>query len=179
MLVLGKRLNDTKIPREELLNKVTVCKTTPTDCIEIIRILIECFKIPSIEEAIRYLHFMRVNLSESVKLIDKESGLIYGLLLFGDSTMSSVTPMSYANPTLSCILKNMNQLCGIAFIIDERLRGCGFDKKMLCHNKDFIEQYELVWCGVDKDLNSLNYWLKMGFMRILDTPQAQFLMKII
>lgn len=179
MLELGKRLNSNSLTKEDLIEHVTIEKTSFEDIYEIMRIMNECFKIPTLKEAYVYLYEHKTNINNSVKLIDKRTNEIYGILLLGETDMTKVTPLPMSNPILNNIISRFKQINGIAFIIDERLRGCGFDKKMLYHNLEYINKHELVWCGVDPSLKSHNYWKRLGFFEITSVPFAKFYAKFI
>lgn len=179
MLELGKRLNNTTESQKELLPYLKITKTTYEDIWEILRILVQCFKIPSKLEAYKYLYEHKVNMLNSVKLIDTRTNEVYGLLLLGEAKVSKMLPLTHQNPLLHKILNEFKQLNGIAFIIDERLRGCLFDKKMLYHNIDYIKNFNIVWCGVDTNLNTHKYWKRLGFFEIIDLPFAKFYAKFV
>lgn len=71
----------------------------------------------------------------------------------------------------------MNQINGHSFVIDERLRGTKLDKKMLLYNFDYINQFDLIWLGVEKTLKTDNYWKRLGFEEILEIDEAKFYIK--
>lgn len=179
MLKIKNRLNESKVSREELIKNCKICKTTANDLQEIVRIMSECFKIPSYYEAAYYLRNIGLDYRNSVKLVDKRTNMIYGLLLFGTNTIQKGTPIHFENPLLNNALSSLKQVNGIAFILDERLRGMHFDMKMLYYNIDYLKQYDVVWCGVDSSLKSHNYWKRLGFSEFLTTPNVQFYLKFI
>ena len=179
MLALTQRLNSTKYTREDLLKNVQIKKLNVSDLYYILKILVDCFKIPSMQSACDYILRHKVNLFNSLKLVDKRDNQIYGLLLLGEVCISDVSPLTIYNPMLSVILSNLKQLNGVAFIIDERLRGCGLDKKMLYYNMDYINQFDMVWCGVDENLKTHNYWKRNGFFEILNDRMVKFYFRLI
>ena len=71
-------------------------------------------------------------------------------------------------------LQQYTQINGHSFIIDERLRGKGIDKKMLGYCKDYIKTFDFAWCAVEKDLKSHNYWKKIGFDKVFSNSDASF-----
>ena len=78
---------------------------------------------------------------------------------------------------ISEYLSDYKQVNGHSFIIDERLRNSGIDKKMLHFNTEFLaENYDLIWIGVEKSLKSLPYWHRLGFMDIFIIEEATFLL---
>lgn len=121
--------------------------------------------------------YSKADLDNSVKLIDKRDNKIYGLLIFSEYPINIGSPIEFINPILSSYLKNYKQLNGHSFIIDERLRGTTFDKRMLLFNMEFLEKYDLIWMGVEKSLKTHNYWKRLGFEEILDIDEAKFYIK--
>jgi hypothetical protein len=83
----------------------------------------------------------------------------------------------HLNAKLAGFLIQFSQINGHSFIIDERLRGTGIDKKMLRYQKDFLDGFEMIWCAVEKSLKSVSYWHKLGFIDIFITDEATFLVK--
>ena len=76
---------------------------------------------------------------------------------------------------LTQYLETFSQVNGHSFIIDERLRGTNFDKKMLYHNIKFLaDNYDLIWIGVERDLKTHHYWERLGFVEVFSIPQATF-----
>ncbi len=76
---------------------------------------------------------------------------------------------------ISEYLSDYKQVNGHSFIIDERLRNCGLDKKMLYFNTDFlIKNYDFIWIGVEESLRSKSYWERLGFTEVFRIPEAVF-----
>jgi hypothetical protein len=76
---------------------------------------------------------------------------------------------------ISEYLSDFKQVNGHSFIIDERLRNSGIDKKMLHFNTEFLaENYDLIWIGVEIDLRSHKYWERLGFTEVFRIPEAVF-----
>ena len=76
---------------------------------------------------------------------------------------------------ISEFLSDYKQVNGHSFIIDERLRNSGLDKKMLYFNTDFlIENYDFIWIGVEESLRSKSYWERLGFTKVFEIPEATF-----
>lgn len=173
MLHISDRLNDSPLTTSELMPRCIVTKTCKGDVFDILRILMDCFKIPSLKEALMYANNMKLNLTESVKLVDKETNTIYGILMFGETNMPFMPHM------MNELFRNFKQVCGIGFLIDERLRGRGFDMKMLYHNKEYLEKFDLVWCGVDSSLPTHNYWKRLGFTECVSMPNVSFYLKLL
>lgn len=48
---------------------------------------------------------------------------------------------------------------------------------MLLYNIDYINQFDLIWLGVEKSLKTDNYWKRLGFEEILDIEEAKFYIK--
>ena len=74
-------------------------------------------------------------------------------------------------------LTQFKQVNGFAFIIDERLRGTDVHKDMVMYNMSYLEGFDFVWCGVEKNLKSHNYWLRLGFEEIARNCDASFYIK--
>ena len=45
---------------------------------------------------------------------------------------------------------------------------------MLKFQKEFLDEYELIWCAVEKDLKSHGYWKRLGFKELFKIPEASF-----
>jgi GNAT superfamily N-acetyltransferase len=72
-------------------------------------------------------------------------------------------------------LGGFKQINGHSFIIDERLRGCGLDKKMLDFNVDYLkDNYDIIWIAVERDLLTHNYWQRLGFVEVFRISEAVF-----
>ena len=168
-------INDNKGKTELLLN-CKIEKTNPKDIYQIVDILQHSF-CSSKESAIRELFMSNVDLYNSVKLVDKRDNMIYGILLFSHFSINDGSPLLAKKPFLADYLNDKSQLNGYAFIIDERFKNSKIDKKMLHFQKEYIEQFDCIWCGVETNVNSHSYWEKLGFLNILDIPQAKFYIK--
>lgn len=173
---LCNKLIDNDLTRQELLERVEICKTSYEDLDEICKLLTKAFNLSSYFEALFQLENSKARLDESVKLVDKESGEIYGLLIFTDYPIDKGSPIIMVEKGLSDYLKDFKQINGHSFIIDKRLRASGFDKKMLYYNIDFLSKnYDFIWIGVEESLKSLEYWHRLGFVDIFTIPEATFL----
>ena len=137
MLDLCSKLVDNDLTKEELLQNVEIDKMSFDDAPFITDIFHRSFGLPSIEEALRQLIFTNARLDESVKLIDRRNGDIYGFLIFSEHPIQVGSPIGMINPYLSAFLGGMKQIHGFAFAIDERLRGVGLDRKMLLYNMEY------------------------------------------
>ena len=179
MLVIEKRVNNTNFTTQELNDKLKIEKTNFSDIMGILKIMTDCFKIPTTIDAYNYLYLHKLNILNSVKLVDKDTNEIYGVLLLGEVPMADVTPIMFICPTLNCVLNKLKQLNGIAFIIDERLRGQGWDKKMLYSNISYINQFDIVWCGVDATLKTHHYWERLGFDNLFNDSRVNFYAKVV
>ena len=177
MIELCNKLIDNDLSRKDLLERVEIKKTSKNDLYQICNTLAKAFDLSSDAEAFQQLTQSNALLDESIKLVDKENGDIYGLLMFCEYPIKVGSPISFEEPNLSQYLDNFSQVNGHSFIIDERLRGTSLDKKMLFHNINFLkDNYDLVWIGVEKSLRTLTYWHFFGFTDIFITKEATFLM---
>lgn len=174
MIDLCNTLVDNGLTKEEILQNIEIVSTSYEDAPKITELLARCFALPSQEEALRQLIYSNARLDFSVKAIDKRNGDIYGFLIFSDFPLHVGSPILHLNARLGGFLVQFKQLNGHSFIIDERLRGTGIDKKMLEFQKDFIDEYDMVWCAVEKDLKSHGYWKRLGFKELFRIPDASF-----
>ena len=112
--------------------------------------------------------------NDSVKVIDKRDGKIYGILIFSDFPLHKGSPIMLINQELGKALMHLKQVNGFVFIIDEILRGTGVNKKMLGLQRDFIDQYDFIWAAVGSDLNTHKYWKRIGFKELFSIDEATF-----
>lgn len=172
---LCNKLIDNDLTRENLLERVEIRKTSIEDLEDICKTLTKAFNLSSYLEALFQLKNSNAKLSESVKLIDRETNEIYGLLIFTEYPIQIGSPIQMVENELSEYLNGYKQVNGHSFIIDERLRSSGLDKKMLYFNADFlIENYDFIWIGVEESLRSKSYWERLGFTKVFEIPEATF-----
>lgn len=172
---LCNKLVDNDLAREDLLKRVEIRKTSVEDLEQICKVLAKSFNLSSHLEALFQLENSKARLDESVKLVDKETGDIYGLLIFTEYPIDKGSPIRMVESGISEFLSDYKQVNGHSFIIDERLRNCGLDKKMLYFNTDFlIENYDFIWIGVEESLRSKSYWERLGFTKVFEIPEAVF-----
>lgn len=172
---LCNKLIDNDLTKNELLERVEIKKTSIEDLVEICKILAKAFNLSSNAEAYYQLCNSKVLIDESVKLIDKESGEIYGLLMFCEYPIKIGSPICFLEKELSEYLDKYTQVNGHSFVIDERLRGTNLDKKMLFYNIEFLrDNFDFIWMGVEKSLRTLPYWHRLGFVDVFEIPEATF-----
>ena len=174
MIDLCNRLVDNNLTAEELVDNIEVTETSYSDAPKLTELLAKCFGLPSQEVALRQLIYSNAQLDSSVKLIDKRNGDIYGFLIFSKFPINIGSPIMHINAKLGGFLIQFKQLNGHSFIIDERLRGRGFDRKMLKFQKDFLDSFDLIWCAVEESLMTKNYWQRLGFKELFGIPEATF-----
>lgn len=174
MIDLRNRLVDNNLTKEELLQNIEVASTSYEDAPKLTELLAKCFDLPNQEAALRQLLYSNAQLDNSVKIIDKRNGDIYGFLIFSIFPIHIGSPILHTNAKLGGFLIQFNQINGHSFIIDERLRGTGIDKKMLYFQKKYLEQFELVWIAVERDLKTHSYWKRLGFKELFSIPEATF-----
>lgn len=168
-------LVDNDLSRKELLENVEVQHTTYHDALNICKILTRSFDLSSVDEAIFQMLHSEMKLQDSVKLVDKRTGDIYGLLMLANYSINNGSPLPFVSKTMALHLSQMEQVNGHSFIIDKRLRGTGLDKQMLDMAYDAIkEKYDFIWVAVERDLKSHNYWQRMGFVKLFSIPEASF-----
>ena len=174
---LCNKLVDNYLTKDELLERVEIRKTNPDDLGDICDTLSKAFDMYSSDEAFFQLMQSRVRLDESVKLVDKYTGEIYGLLMFCENPIKFGSPIVEYEKGISEFLDGYNQVNGHSFVIDERLRGTGLDKKMLFYNIEFLAKtYDLIWIAVEIDLRTHSYWQRLGFVELFRIPEAVFYM---
>lgn len=172
---LCNKLVDNDLTREDLLKCVEIRKTSVEDLGLICKVLAKSFNLSSELEALFQLENSKARLDESVKLVDKNTGNIYGLLIFTEYPIDKGSPILMVESGVSKYLHDYKQVNGHSFIIDERLRAIGIDKKMLYFNADFlIKNYDFIWIGVEKSLRSKSYWERLGFTKVFEIPEATF-----
>lgn len=174
MIDLSNRLVDNNLEREEILKNIVVTGTTYEDAPILTELLAKCFGLYDQEFALRQLLFSNAQLDNSVKAIDKRNGDIYGFLILSKFPIHIGSPIMHLNAKLAGFLIQFSQINGHSFIIDERLRGTGIDKKMLKYQKDFLDEFEMIWCAVEESLGTDNYWKRLGFKEIFRIPEATF-----
>lgn len=167
------RLVDNALTRDELIPYIRVESMSYDDAPKITELMGKCFSLPR-EEALRQLLYSDALLDKSVKLIDRRNGDIYGFLIFSNFSINVGSPINYVRREMAYFLSFFNQVNGFSFIIDERLRGCGFDRKMLLYGHDFLRRYEMVWAAVEKDFKTHSYWKRLGFTELFSIPEATF-----
>lgn len=165
--------------KQELLKYCSVEKTTKDDLYEVIRILNDNMHVDNLMATMHQLLHTNLIISESIKIVDTRDGKIYGLLLLSDFNIEDGSPLRMLDPMATAIVSNMKQIHGFLFIIDERLQGCGFDKKMINMAMPFINQHNFLWIGVEKELNTHNYWKRMGLTKGLETNDGAFYFKLL
>lgn len=177
MIDLCNKLVDNYLTKDELLERVEIRKTTPDDLGDICDTLSKAFDMYSSDEAFFQLMQSRARLDESVKLVDKYTGEIYGLLMFCENPIKFGSPIVEYEKGICDFLDGYNQVNGHSFVIDERLRGTGLDKKMLFYNIEFLARtYDLIWIAVEIDLRTHAYWQRLGFVELFRIPEAVFYM---
>ena len=177
MIDLCNRLVDNYLTKDDLLDRVEIRKTSPSDLEDICNTLSKAFDMYSSEEAYMQLMQSRARLDESVKLVDRETGEIYGLLIFCEYPIKYGSPILHFEKEIAEFLDNFAQINGHSFIIDERLRGTGLDRKMLMFNGEFLrDNYDMIWAAVEVDLKTHDYWKRLGFVELFRIPEAVFYM---
>ena len=176
MIKLHNRVSDSNISKAELVENIEITKISYQDYNRIVEILSNCFDLSPNEVTAQFL-FSQVDLCNSVKAIDKRSGEIYGVLIFCNYNITVGTPILHTNPLLGKLLQPFKQINGHSFVLDERLRGLGIDKKMLEYNAEYINQHKFIWCAVENSLKSHNYWKRLGFVEVLSNTEAKFYIK--
>ena len=172
---LCNKLVNNDLTKQDLLERVEIKKTSKDDLDSICKTLAKAFDLSCEGEAYQQLIQSNALLDESIKLVDKENGEIYGLLIFCEYPIKVGTPILFKDENLANYFDEFTQVNGHSFIIDERLRGTNLDKKMLYYNIKFLsENYDFIWIGVEESLRSFRYWERLGFTEVFRIPQAVF-----
>mgnify|MGYP000028948632 CR=1 FL=1 len=116
----------------------------------------------------------KIDFDKSWKIIDKKTHKIYGVLILCNFMITQGTPLSMVKPHLANYLSKLQHVNGYAFVIDKTLRGKKFDIQLLHKCLTNISSYDYIWCGVDTNLKSHNYWKKLGFIEICKIQEATF-----
>ena len=177
MIDVCDNLQDDNKTKTELLENIEICNTTYKDAYQIISILESCFGVDSKEEALRQLLFSKADLDKSIKVIDKRDGKIYGFLILSEFNITNGTPIMSIDYDLGEFLMGFKQLNGHSFIIDSRLRGTHVHKEMIDKCKEYSNEFDFIWCGVESTLKTNNYWKRLGFEELFNIPQAKFYIK--
>lgn len=175
MIKLDGMLVKNSLTREDILSRCEVTNTNAGDAWRMCETVATSFGLEDGNEAA--MQFMRSNvlLDKSVKFCDKDSGEIYGLLTLSEFNIAEGSPIMLLDRELGIFLSKYKQLNGHSFILDERVRNSGIDKKMLMYDFNFLrENYDFIWCGVENTLKSHNYWKRIGFVDILTIDEATF-----
>jgi ribosomal protein S18 acetylase RimI-like enzyme len=173
MLNLCGKVIDNDISKEELLQNIEIEKMSKDDASVLPFIISKTFGIDAFE-AFKQLVLTSAQLGESVKAVDKRNGDIYGFLIFCKHPIIKGSPICEINSDMANFLDSMPSIHGFIFALDERIRGCGIDKKMLRFNMDYLSNFSYIWCAVEESLKSNHYWERLGFKEILSIPQAKF-----
>lgn len=178
MLVIEDIVCDNNLTQKEILERCIVDYTDEYDALDVAKILHNNFKIPSYDEALKYMTNINADLENSVKFFDPETGEVYGLLLVADNDIKNGIP--HIDPIISGLFRSLKQKEGVAFILDKRIRGMGIDRCMMQTYKDSddYQEQDLMWCGVQHELKSHNYWLKNGFINFYSDFMAEFYFKL-
>ena len=174
MIELSNRLVENNLDKNEILENIEITSTSYEDAPELMRLLAKCFGIVYEESALRQLIYSDAQLDHSVKAIDKRNGDIYGFLILSKFPIHIGSPIMHVNAKLGGFLIQFSQINGHSFILDERLRGTGIDKKMLMFQNDFLDEFEMVWIAVEESLGTDNYWKRLGFRELFSIPEATF-----
>ena len=171
------RTVDNDLSGDKILGRIEIGKTDERDLMAIGRVVAKAFQLPSENHAVIEMMNANVLLEESVKLYDRTTGDIYGVLIFCEDNISYSTGLEFHDENLSRYLEGFKQVNGYAFVIDSRLRNHGLDNKMLKYNLSyFVKNYDFIWCGVEHGLNTDRYWERKGFSKVFEGGDASFYM---
>lgn len=159
--------------RESLINSLQIDCVSESDLPFIQDTIADIFCVPSKQIVKRQISSLNIDLDSSVKAFDPIDGQIYGFLLVGAKKIDDDLPFVKSDDICDIICEIMpNQLNGFVFALDKRIRGCGIDKKMLKCVHDKLPHTDIIWCGVNNNLSSHNYWKRMGFLEFCKDDQV-------
>lgn len=168
-------LIDDNKTKEELLESISYSNIDTDDFDNVSEILYKVLPIPSLNDAKQQLIISKSDFSKSVKCFDKRDNKIYGVLIFSDYHIIDGSPITSENIILANYLFDLNCINGFAFVIDKRLRGTKVHRFMINKSINYISSnYDFIWCGVEANLKSHNYWQKMGFINLFNIDEASF-----
>ena len=182
MLVLGDTVHDDNLTKHDIVARCVLDYTSIFDMFKVANIMHKCFKIPTPEESLNYLKEINADLEHSVKYYNPETNDVYALLLMANNRFDTSIPnLEKQSPLVPLMFNDFKQKEGAAFIIDKRIRNIGLDKMMLDaykNTKDY-KNHDLIWCGVNHELKSHNYWKRLGFLNFYNDHAASFYLKLV
>lgn len=179
---MATKLVDNNLTKDEIIQRLKICLTTSDDAYQMGEILKRTFNLKSKEEALYQMISVHTLFRRSIKVVDKYTNEIYGLLILSDFPLHYGTPLMDYSKKLGELTMKFKQLNGFAFILDDRIKGCGIDKMVLSYflnHTNFPKEYNLIWCGVENNLKSHEYWKRLGFKFLFENGEAKFYVKLL
>lgn len=179
-------LHDDEKTTAELKEYIAVEKITPKDYEEVINIVAKTFQTNDGEYKHQFYNIAeeqlkqsKADFNESIKLVDTRDNQIYGVLILSHFPIHIGSPiMAYENTRMiGEYLVNFSQINGFAFVIDKRLRGYGFDKKMIQAAMPFIEKFDFIWVATAADYKTNSYYQRLGGFEVFKNDEAIFYIK--
>lgn len=158
--------------KETLLPNIAIGSLSNDDIDIVLESVSPIFNIP-VEEFKTQLMVTNVDVNHSVILYDTRDQKIYGILIYCNFSVFNGSPVCLY-PDIASQFDDLSGINGFLFCIDKRLRGTDYDRKMLRSSIPFLKSYDYVWAGVGKELNTHSYWIRLGFTKFLEIPEANF-----
>lgn len=170
--------NDKKTS-QEIIDNIKFDSITENDLCTISSIIHKTFHTPTVKDAYKQLLYSNINFEQSIKAIDTRDGKIYGVLIFSHQSIYDALPR-LKNDLFWEIFShfNLKQAQGVVFAVDPRLYGTSIHKLLRTEQETYLKQQDIIWCGVNNDLKSHDYWKRLGFIPIFKDLFVTFYIKI-
>lgn len=172
-MVLNKEYfhNDNKT-RDEILENLEYGFLKESDINQVLTSVSHILDVP-VFALLEQMEVTKVDINNCIKVYDKITNKIYGILIFSDFHIFKGSPI--LNFTEKCTqFQNTKGVNGFLFCIDKRLRGTNVHKEMLHKSIPYLSNYDYVWAGVAKNLKTHLYWKRLGFEEVFSIPEATF-----
>lgn len=107
---------------DEIISNLVIGKLNANDIEQIGQISATCLPVNSADEAIEQFYMTHGIINQSIKAYDKDSGRIYGMLLFSDYPIYCGSPMLDFKPDLANELKNKRGINGFSFCVRWKIK---------------------------------------------------------
>lgn len=158
--------------RESLMPNIKIGNLSEKDVNQVLGSISNILDVP-VECLIEQMEVTNVDVSNSIKIYDVRDNKTYGVLIFSNYHVFAGSPV-LSLPDVAKQFLDKNGINGYLFCIDRRLRGTNLDKRMLQYSIGYLKQFDYVWAGVGRKLNTHSYWKRMGFNEFLAIPEAIF-----
>ena len=158
-----------------LIDNIAYSLTNKNDFNEIAKLMKNNLPIESLDDAKFQLKDANILFNKSIKCYDVNNKKIYGVLIYCNFNIDRGSPICSISPNIYDLLSNYKGINGFAFVVDKQLRGTNIHKNLINESIKFIKPYyDFIWCGVEQNLKSHNYWKRMGFYKLFSIKEASF-----